>query len=80
MTTEPPRLHQASSDIAGFMPGRDEDDESLVDDGGEAISIESAGSIDWLGTGGDAAGLTGPEAIQVLVKRLPNAPGVYRMM
>nr|WP_250157273.1 excinuclease ABC subunit UvrC [Tianweitania aestuarii] len=36
--------------------------------------------MDWIGTGGDAAGLVGEAAIQMLVKRLPNAPGVYRMM
>ncbi len=28
----------------------------------------------------DADGLAGAEVIQTLVKRLPNAPGVYRMM
>ena len=29
---------------------------------------------------GDADGMVGAEVIQTLVKRLPNAPGVYRMM
>ncbi|MBS9720011.1 excinuclease ABC subunit UvrC [Tianweitania sp. BSSL-BM11] len=64
------------------MPGRDEDDETLVDDGGSE-PVEAAkplANMDWIGTGGDAAGLVGEAAIQMLVKRLPNAPGVYRMM
>ncbi|MDI6026384.1 excinuclease ABC subunit UvrC [Corticibacterium sp. UT-5YL-CI-8] len=37
-------------------------------------------AIDWAGYAGDADGLVGAEVIQTLVKRLPNAPGVYRMM
>ncbi len=37
-------------------------------------------SIDWTPHAGDADGKTGTEVIQTLVKRLPNAPGVYRMM
>ncbi len=36
-------------------------------------------AIDWTPRG-DAEGATGAEVIQALVKRLPNAPGVYRMM
>ncbi|MFC3218079.1 excinuclease ABC subunit UvrC [Tianweitania populi] len=65
------------------MPGRDVDDESLVDDGGNEPTEAAAkplANMDWIGTGGDAAGLVGEAAIQMLVKRLPNAPGVYRMM
>ncbi len=74
--------HRPSNDVAGFMPG-EEDNESLIDDGGSeetAVSLKPIAEIDWVDTGGDAAGLVGPEAIQMLVKRLPNAPGVYRMM
>jgi len=37
-------------------------------------------SIDWDNAGSDASGATGVEVIQAVVKRLPNAPGVYRMM
>ncbi|MER8424869.1 excinuclease ABC subunit UvrC [Mesorhizobium sp. M1403] len=37
-------------------------------------------AIDWTPHAGDADGMVGAEVIQMLVKRLPNAPGVYRMM
>ncbi|MDR7032368.1 excinuclease ABC subunit UvrC [Mesorhizobium sp. BE184] len=37
-------------------------------------------AIDWTPHAGDADGMIGAEVIQTLVKRLPNAPGVYRMM
>ncbi|MER8667887.1 excinuclease ABC subunit UvrC [Mesorhizobium sp. M1156] len=37
-------------------------------------------AIDWTPHAGDADGMVGAEVIQTLVKRLPNAPGVYRMM
>ncbi|MER9895989.1 excinuclease ABC subunit UvrC [Mesorhizobium sp. M0119] len=37
-------------------------------------------TIDWTPHAGDADGMVGAEVIQTLVKRLPNAPGVYRMM
>ncbi|TGR33421.1 MULTISPECIES: excinuclease ABC subunit UvrC [unclassified Mesorhizobium] len=37
-------------------------------------------AIDWTPHAGDAEGMVGAEVIQTLVKRLPNAPGVYRMM
>ncbi len=37
-------------------------------------------AIDWSAHSGDADGMVGADVIQTLVKRLPNAPGVYRMM
>lgn len=37
-------------------------------------------SIEWDGNKGDIEGMLGIEVIQTLVKRLPNAPGVYRMI
>ncbi len=37
-------------------------------------------AIDWTAHAGDADGMVGAEVIQTLVKQLPNAPGVYRMM
>jgi excinuclease ABC subunit C len=37
-------------------------------------------AIDWTPHAGDADGMLGAEVIQTLVKRLPNQPGVYRMM
>jgi excinuclease ABC subunit C len=36
--------------------------------------------MDWDRFSGEAQGKTGAELIQELVKRLPNAPGVYRMI
>ncbi len=36
--------------------------------------------MDWDRFSGEAQGKTGAELIQQLVKRLPNAPGVYRMI
>src|SRR5688500_15331585 len=36
--------------------------------------------MDWSAHSGDADGMVGAEVIQTRVKRLPNAPGVYRMM
>lgn len=36
--------------------------------------------MDWDDGGRPAAGKSGIELVQALVKRLPNAPGVYRMM
>lgn len=37
-------------------------------------------AIDWSSHKGDADGLVGADVIQTLVKRLPNRPGVYRML
>ena len=37
-------------------------------------------TIEWDGLKGDIEGKAGIEVIQTLVKRLPNAPGVYRMI
>src|SRR6185437_16149123 len=50
------------------------------------VAVEPAGpdvaftAIDWAQHAGDADGMVGAGVIQALVKRLPNAPGVYRMM
>lgn len=69
-------------DIAGFIAGDDIDDE----DGPVEEAVAEVGSdvpftaIDWSAHAGDADGMVGAEVIQTLVKRLPNAPGVYRMM
>ncbi len=74
---KPPR-RGAADDIAGYMPGHEvEDEESAV---AEVLAEATVASIDWTGGNGDAEGKVGIEVIQALVKRLPNAPGVYRMM
>jgi len=75
-----PKQDQAAEDIAGYLPDSesDEDDEIVA----EAVPIEGPEpaftAIDW--NAGDADGKVGADVIQALVKRLPNAPGVYRMM
>jgi excinuclease ABC subunit C len=71
-------------DIAGFIAGDDIDEE---DGPSEDVEVPVAAgpdlpftAIDWTAHAGDADGMVGAEVIQTLVKRLPNAPGVYRMM
>ena len=77
----------ASDDIAGYVPGDEyEEDETSADDAviPETIAAEGPGlpfvAIDWEAHAGDADGMLGAEVIQTLVKRLPNSPGVYRMI
>ncbi len=54
----------------------DDDDESLV----EVETSRPGVEIDWHVDGLDETGLTGADLIAEFVKRLPNAPGVYRML
>jgi excinuclease ABC subunit C len=77
-----PRGDKAGGDIAGYMPGHDveEDDEPAVEASPIAGPDVPFTAIDWSAHAGDADGMVGAEVIQTLVKRLPNAPGVYRMM
>jgi excinuclease ABC subunit C len=57
--------------------GTEEDD----DDGVVEIDTTRPGiEIDWHVDGLDETGLTGADLIAEFVKRLPNAPGVYRML
>ena len=72
----------ASDDIAGYLPGDETDDEELVPEIPEtdqpAIPFTR---IDWDAVeAGDADGKEGADVIQTMVKRLPNSPGVYRMI
>lgn len=75
---------EAADDIAGFIAGDEADDDDVSLD--EADVAPAPGidlpftAIDWAAHAGDADGMVGAEVIQTLVKRLPNAPGVYRMM
>src|SRR5690606_33560982 len=48
-------------------------------DAPEPVSQKDSG-LEWDALKGDADGKTGIELIQALVRRLPNAPGVYRMI
>lgn len=53
------------------------------DDDDVAVEVEASRpgvEIDWHVDGLDETGLTGAELIGEFVKRLPNAPGVYRML
>src|SRR5690606_20614067 len=71
---------RGAPDMAGYLPGNDNDDELEADETpAEAPRIEQA-AIEWDSGGRETEGKVGAEVIQALVKRLPNAPGVYRMM
>ncbi len=77
----------ASDDIAGYVPGDEYDeDEASADEAliPETIAAEGPAlpfvAIDWEAQAGDTPGRLGAEVIQMLVKRLPNSPGVYRMI
>ena len=72
-------------DIAGFLPGADNDDpEGDEENEAEAFETTAAASevpaVEWDSASIDAAGKSGTDVIAHFVKRLPNAPGVYRMM
>ncbi|MEP9388987.1 excinuclease ABC subunit UvrC [Mesorhizobium sp. KR9-304] len=74
---------EAADDIAGFIAGdeTEEDDVQAEEPEAPAPGIDLPfTAIDWTAHAGDADGKVGAEVIQTLVKRLPNAPGVYRMM
>jgi excinuclease ABC subunit C len=57
--------------------GTEDDDEDI---GVELEPARAGIEIDWHVDGLDETGLTGAELIGEFVKRLPNAPGVYRML
>jgi excinuclease ABC subunit C len=77
-----PKKDTASDDVAGYLPDGDADDEEEI----AAEPLPAVGpdlpftAIDWSAHSGDADGMVGADVIQTLVKRLPNAPGVYRMI
>jgi excinuclease ABC subunit C len=74
----------ADDDVAGFVEGDEADDDAVQpDDAPEQLAPAPDmpfTAIDWTAHVGDADGMVGAEVIQTLVKQLPNAPGVYRMM
>ncbi len=75
------RREAAADDVAGYLPDADGAAADAPDDAaGEPTAPEADGpAIEWDGGGGDTAGKVGIELVQALVRRLPNAPGVYRM-
>jgi len=76
-----PRKDSASDDVAGYMPGTDEDDDLPPAEPAADIGADLPfTSVDWDTQPSDAEGKAGEDLIQTLVRRLPNAPGVYRML
>ncbi|MEW6632633.1 MAG: excinuclease ABC subunit UvrC [Pseudomonadota bacterium] len=80
----PAQRHNRNGDADDFPPDIDLEDEAAE----EIVEPEAQPSgpdvaftaIDWTPHAGDADGMVGAEVIQTFVKRLPNQPGVYRMM
>ena len=73
----------AGDDIAGFIA----EDETEEDDAPAEEAASAPGradlpftAIDWTARPDGTDGRLGADVIRMLVKRLPNAPGVYRMM
>ncbi|WP_027144521.1 excinuclease ABC subunit UvrC [Mesorhizobium sp. WSM3626] len=66
-----------ADDLPPEIDLEDEALEEIVEPVGPDVAFTA---IDWTPHAGDAEGMIGAEVIQTLVKRLPNAPGVYRMM
>ena len=66
-----------ADDLPPEIDLEDEAAEEIVAPAGPDVAFTA---IDWTPHAGDADGMVGAEVIQTLVKRLPNAPGVYRMM
>ncbi|MCC0030098.1 MAG: excinuclease ABC subunit UvrC [Brucellaceae bacterium] len=62
------------------MPAPAWDDEDAEDSAEAEEPASGLASISWEDDGGETAGLTGIEVVKALVKRLPDRPGVYRMM
>lgn len=78
-TTALKRAERFNGDVAGYMPNGDDEDEGEETEAEPQAASADLG-IEWDGDRGDAEGKTGIDVIQTLVKRLPNAPGVYRMI
>ena len=80
-----PELHRdeadAADDVAGILPG---DDDEATTTALPAAAVDIAVPFTRIELDSEeaaaGAGATGTEVIQAIVKRLPNAPGVYRMM
>ncbi|AZN99107.1 excinuclease ABC subunit UvrC [Mesorhizobium sp. M9A.F.Ca.ET.002.03.1.2] len=72
----------AADDLPPEVDLDDEAAEEIVESSGPGSGGPEVAftAIDWTPHAGDADGMVGAEVIQTLVKRLPNAPGVYRMM
>jgi len=62
----------------GILYDESDDVEDDIETEGDAAALPVAG-IDWNESATNETGLKGAELIAEFVKRLPNAPGVYRM-
>ncbi|BCG89230.1 UvrABC system protein C [Mesorhizobium sp. 113-3-9] len=71
------KMRGGADDLPPEIDLEDEALEEIVEPVGPDVAFTA---IDWTPHAGDAEGMVGAEVIQTLVKRLPNAPGVYRMM
>ncbi|TPJ49144.1 MULTISPECIES: excinuclease ABC subunit UvrC [unclassified Mesorhizobium] len=71
------KMRGGADDLPPEIDLEDEAAEEIVEPAGPDVAFTA---IDWTPHAGDADGMVGAEVIQTLVKRLPNAPGVYRMM
>ncbi len=67
------------TDIPVFEDEGDDLADDFVDDGELPAPVADL-TITWEDDGGETAGLAGIELVQALVKRLPDRPGVYRML
>jgi len=80
----PAQKHNRNGDADDLPPDIDLEDEAaeeIVEPEAPATGPDVAfTAIDWTPHAGDADGMVGAEVIQTFVKRLPNQPGVYRMM
>ena len=75
-TAAKPRPRQGAD-----MPEADlDDDEAIVEVAAPGGPEPAFTAIDWTAQANETDGLAGADVIQALVKRLPNQPGVYRMM
>ncbi|UVK37964.1 excinuclease ABC subunit UvrC [Mesorhizobium sp. AR10] len=72
--------HKSRGGADDLPPEIDLEDEAADETVAPAGPDVAFTAIDWTPHAGDADGMVGAEVIQTLVKRLPNAPGVYRMM
>jgi excinuclease ABC subunit C len=77
-----PKKGSAADDVAGYLPGEsgEEEDDVAADPAPVAAPDLPFTAVDWTAHRSDADGMAGPDVIQTLVRRLPNAPGVYRML
>ncbi|UCI32824.1 excinuclease ABC subunit UvrC [Mesorhizobium sp. B4-1-4] len=71
------KARAGADDLPPEIDIEDEALEEIVETAGPDVAFTA---IDWTPHAGDTEGQVGAEVIQTLVKRLPNAPGVYRMM